>query len=132
MEKKCKRCGETKDVSEFYSFYKKSKADKNKKWKYYDSICKKCKGLYTAERSKEIKQKAIEYLGGKCADCGIVDDPCIYDFHHVDPSKKELAFGTRGGKTFEKLKKELDKCVLLCANCHRKRHSKLIQIASKE
>lgn len=36
MEKKCKRCGETKDVSEFYSFYQKSKVDKNKKWKYYD------------------------------------------------------------------------------------------------
>ena len=125
MRKVCKKCGVEKDESEFYSFYKRSKEDKSKKWKYLDSLCKKCRTEYSDERRRSIKIKAIEYLGGKCVDCGIVDDPCIYDFHHVDPTIKEIAFGTRGGKSFESLKSELDKCVLLCANCHRKRHNKM-------
>ena len=63
-------------------------------------------------------------MGGKCADCGLKDDPSVFDFHHLDPSKKEIAFGSRGGKSFDTLKPELDKCILLCANCHRKRHIK--------
>lgn len=132
MIKKCKKCGLEKDESEFYFSYQKSKIDSSKKWKYFDSICKKCRAEYSDERRRSIKIKAIEYLGGKCANCGIEDDPCIYDFHHIDPTAKEIAFGARGGKSFESLKCELDKCVLLCSNCHRKRHFKLPQIPSKE
>jgi hypothetical protein len=84
--------------------------------------------ILTWNSGKEIKEKAIEYLGGKCTDCGLVDEPCVYDFHHLDPTQKEIAFGSRGGKSFESLKPELDKCVLLCANCHRKRHYKTIEV----
>lgn len=120
----CKNCEKEKELTEFYTQQQKGK--EGQVWKYYDSYCKTCRTKYQSERSIEIKQKAIDYLGGKCQDCGLIDIPCVYDFHHLDPSEKELAFGSRGGKSFETLKKELDKCVLLCANCHRKRHNTLL------
>lgn len=132
MTKKCKKCGIEKDESEFYHFYQKSKKDKSKKWEYLDSICKKCRAKYSDERRRNVKIKAIEYLGGKCADCGVEDDPCIYDFHHLDPNEKEISFGSKRSRSFESIKSELDKCVLLCANCHRKRHLKLMQVSFKE
>jgi len=76
------------------------------------------------EKGRENKRKAIDYLGGKCADCEVVYPPYVYDFHHLDMTEKEynpsaLLSGTRN---FEKAKPELDKCVLLCSNCHRIRH----------
>lgn len=122
--KVCKRCKEKKDDSAFYSHIQKGKNGQG--WPYLDCYCKSCRINASNERSVDIKKQAIEYLGGKCQDCGLVDNPCVYDFHHLDPSKKALAFGTRGGKSFKTLKTELDKCVLLCANCHRKRHSRVL------
>lgn len=66
----------------------------------------------------------VEYLGGRCQHCGLEDDCVnIYDFHHTNPVKKD--FEISGGKvrsSFESIKKELDKCELLCSNCHRKEH----------
>lgn len=121
METKiCKKCGEEKSVEDFYKQTQKGKNGQS--WLYYDSYCKKCRLEYAANRSRDIKIQAIEYLGGKCSDCGLVDDPCVYDFHHLDPSKKDLSFGKCKSRSFESIKPELDKCVLLCANCHRKRH----------
>jgi hypothetical protein len=117
----CKKCLKNKEKSEFYSQVQ--KGINGQSWPYLDCYCKECRISYAKNRSINIKLKAIEYLGGSCKDCGLIDIPSVYDFHHIDPTKKELAFGTRGGRSFETLKSELDKCELLCANCHRKRHS---------
>lgn len=73
------------------------------------------------KRNKEKKLKAIEYLGGRCHDCEQQYEPCVYDFHHVDGTKEKNPSAALAG-SFEKAKEELDKCVLLCANCHRLRH----------
>ena len=120
--KVCKKCKAEKENDEFYSQIQ--RGTNGQVWSYLDCYCKVCRLDYASERFKNIKIQAIEYLGGKCVDCGLVDMPCVYDFHHLDPTKKEIAFGSRGGKSFKTIKEELDKCVLLCANCHRKRHSK--------
>jgi hypothetical protein len=117
----CKKCLHDKDDEEFYK--QTQRGLKGEIWYYLDSYCKKCRIEYTVDRSRRIKTKAVEYLGGKCVDCGLIDDVCVYDFHHEDPTKKEFSFGQRGGISFEKIKPELDKCILLCSNCHRKRHS---------
>ena len=85
-------------------------------------MCKPCRSEYTSDRRREIKIKAIEYKGGKCEHCGLIDSPEVYDFHHLDPSKKDFSVGKQQ-KAFETIKKELDKCILLCSNCHRKVHS---------
>lgn len=74
-------------------------------------------------RHRTMKLKAIEYLGGSCADCGGVYHPAAFDFHHLDPSIKELHPGQALSGKWERARAELDKCVLLCANCHRTRHA---------
>lgn len=68
----------------------------------------------------ETKRWAVEYLGGKCIRCGVMDLPLpCYQFHHLDGTiKKDNPGHLMRQKPSEKLKKELDKCVVLCANCH--------------
>lgn len=72
-----------------------------------------------------IKRQCIDYLGGKCMRCGL-EDECVnlYDFHHRDPKEKDFTIGDARRRTFESLQEELDKCELLCANCHRRAHAR--------
>lgn len=77
-------------------------------------------------RKAALKIQCVEYKGGKCFRCGIIDSPCIYDFHHQDPKEKEFTISTCKNATLtERIKVELDKCDLLCANCHRKTHNEI-------
>ena len=70
------------------------------------------------------KLKFIELLGGKCQACGGKFHHASFDFHHLDPSKKEFTITNKiTNFPFEKLVKELEKCILLCANCHRVEHA---------
>lgn len=115
----CKRCKIEKPRESFYKM--KGKAYKDS-WDCRASVCIECQKIITKEKRNAVKQRAIEYLGGRCVDCGLETlQYAVYDFHHVDPSKKEIAFGSTR-KSFAAIKPELDKCVLLCANCHRIRH----------
>ena len=84
--------------------------------------CKKCYSAYQVKKSVEKKKLLIELLGGCCKCCGFQGHYSVFDFHHLDPSKKEFSLrtGNRGIKT---LLKEAEKCVLLCANCHRLVHA---------
>lgn len=71
---------------------------------------------------KRVKKKLVEYKGGKCECCGY--DRCIeaLEFHHINPSEKDFTIsGT--SKSFETLKKEVDKCILVCSNCHKEIHA---------
>lgn len=71
---------------------------------------------------RECKAKCIAYLGGKCIKCDYDKCPAAFDFHHKDPSQKDFAIGRQTWNEFEKLKPELDKCDLLCRNCHAEFH----------
>lgn len=71
---------------------------------------------------KRRKIEAVEYKGGVCTKCKGVFDPCVYDFHHRDPSIKEGRASVFLNWSLERIKIELDKCDLLCANCHRLEH----------
>jgi hypothetical protein len=59
----------------------------------------------------------------KCSRCN-ENHPATFDFHHIDPSTKEFSLSEMSDKKFskERVLKELDKCEILCANCHRKHH----------
>ena len=72
----------------------------------------------------KVKNKLVEYKGGKCEKCGY--NRCIdaLEFHHKDPNQKDFSIGGKSW-SFEKLKNEVDKCILVCANCHREIHSKI-------
>ena len=72
-----------------------------------------------------LKEKLVEYKGGKCEICGY--DKCVeaLEFHHLDPTEKEFGISSYSSLSFEKAKNEVDKCVLVCANCHREIHHAL-------
>lgn len=73
-------------------------------------------------RRQKLKQIAIEYKGGKCEKCGYDKNiPWVYDFHHVEPGEKDFKISTYSGSE-KKMKEELDKCIMLCSNCHREIH----------
>lgn len=77
---------------------------------------------YMKERFIMLKKKAIAYKGGKCENCcTVLPYPC-YDFHHVNPEEKEFAWNRLRNQKWETVQRELDKCQLLCANCHRLEH----------
>lgn len=72
----------------------------------------------------ETKLKLIDMLGGVCNKCKQSFHPAAFDFHHLDPSKKEFAITTAfQNMPFEKIYQEVQKCILLCANCHRIEHA---------
>lgn len=75
-------------------------------------------------RARETKLKCVEYKGGKCILCGY--NRCVFslDFHHLNPEEKEFAI-SGNLKSFESLKSELDKCILVCRNCHGEIHAGL-------
>ncbi len=74
-----------------------------------------------ARYRKRRKEKAVLMFNNKCLDCKLVDNPCIYDFHHPDFREKDFSF--RDNRSWEVTEKELKKCVMLCANCHKRRHA---------
>lgn len=88
--------------------------------------CGQCQVEAVGNRRRTLKQMAIEYKGGACVDCGYCANPSALEFHHADPSEKEFALGGSGiTRSFDKMKVELDKCLLLCANCHREEHDRI-------
>jgi len=80
-------------------------------------------------RRKKLRQMAVEYKGGQCNFCGYSKCPDALDFHHCDPKQKDFGLSARGlTRSWERIKKELDKCVLVCANCHREVHAGILQL----
>lgn len=73
-------------------------------------------------KKRDKKLWAIEHLGGCCQSCGGKFHPSVYEFHHINPETKDRDPSKMMQLSHEKLQKELDKCVLLCANCHRIEH----------
>lgn len=84
--------------------------------------CKRCTNDQTIERMRRTKRMCIEYKGGKCEKCGYDKYDGALEFHHLDPSKKDFAISKKKARYIDKLKPELDKCILLCSNCHRELH----------
>lgn len=79
----------------------------------------------TSKYRNTIKQRLVEYKGGKCQICGY--NRCInaLEFHHLNPKEKDFTI-SGGTKSFDSLKPEVDKCILVCSNCHREIHAGLI------
>ena len=82
---------------------------------------------YEQQKKRGLKRKweIIQERGGKCEKCGY--DKCVgaLEFHHTDPSQKDFGIANKGyTRSWEKVRLELDKCILVCANCHREIHYK--------
>ena len=87
---------------------------------YCSQKCKNIDAVNTLRRRR--KREAVEYKGGKCSLCGYDNSYSALQFHHINPSEK--SFGISKGITlrWNDIVKELDKCVLVCANCHAEQH----------
>jgi 5-methylcytosine-specific restriction endonuclease McrA len=85
-----------------------------------------------AKRRKKIRLKSIKHMGGKCERCGYSKYPEVLEFHHKDPAQKYFNVSEKGhSRSWDRVKKEIEKCVLLCANCHRENHVESKLAASK-
>ena len=77
----------------------------------------------TKERQRRNKKALIEYKGGKCSACGYDKCQQALDFHHT--GEKSFTIGNRKSAPIDILKKEADKCILLCRNCHAELHAEI-------
>jgi hypothetical protein len=105
----------------------------------HQTYCRECKREYDADwyRANKAKRQAkvradrkayVEWLDGlkagrPCADCGIAYPPYVIEWDHLPGSEKqfELANTRRCAYGKERVLRELAKCELVCANCHRER-----------
>ncbi len=95
----------------------------NKFKDYQNKNRSRCGSCNTKIRRFRAKAAAIKYFGGKCTNCGWQGNQAALQFHHKDPSKKDFIIGNVANKNWDKIKLELKKCTLLCANCHMTIHS---------
>ena len=80
-------------------------------------------------RRKRIRKMAVDHLGGKCQICGYNKCSDSLDFHHRDPETKKFGISVDGiTRSWSRVKNEIEKCVLLCANCHREVHAGIAQL----
>ncbi len=78
------------------------------------------------KRRKKVRQMAIDYKGGKCEICGYRRCPEALEFHHPEETGKDFGISNKGyTRSWRRILKEIEKCHLLCVNCHREVHSKL-------
>ena len=78
------------------------------------------------KRRRTIGEKAIDYKGGHCQICGYSRCSEALEFHHLESTGKDFGISDRGyTRSWKRIIEELDKCILLCANCHREVHAGL-------
>jgi hypothetical protein len=126
-ERRCKECNAIKNISE-YPISKKV-GDK----KYLRHVCKKCFHKTKNLRRQQIRKQVIEYKSTlACEVCGYSKATHenftvrALDFHHVNDNKEfSIGNGSNHGKSFANIKKEMDKCQVLCCRCHAQMHKKL-------
>lgn len=73
---------------------------------------------------KSTKRRMVEAMGGQCQCCGYDKCDASLDFHHLDPSEKELSLGAVKANpvAWPVIVQELRKCILVCSNCHGEIH----------
>ena len=124
MKRKCYKCQDEKEIGEFK---KKKKSNGEDGYGYICKIChNKERKQIKRDRSNEKFAYALNYkLTHACIVCGEAD-PVVLDFHHRDPNEKNdcisAMLNIKSCATLDDLKKEIDKCDLLCANDHRRAH----------
>jgi len=103
----------------YYHANKEACAERAKQWRTRN---KDYVLLKQRESKRKRKEEAIEYLGGICTKCNGTFHPAVYEFHHRDPATKDRDPSKMLQLSWKRLQEELDKCELLCANCHRLTH----------
>lgn len=122
---KHKRCRECQEVKPFDEFYAKSE------WGRRYAVCSFCNRELSKKRRNEFKKWCVEYKGGKCQLCGYDKYFGSLDFHHRDPNEKDFEISANWKRLKETTTIELDKCDLVCANCHREIHGGITTLTTQ-
>lgn len=120
MTKTCKICKKEKDIREFYEHVSYKDGRMN--------VCKEChkervkrSNTKPKEKAKYMRSRAfIDSLKTPCVKCG-EDRGWVIQFHHLDNKAKTFNIGSIG-QSKESILEEVEKCVCLCANCHKEFH----------
>jgi hypothetical protein len=120
----CTRCRQQKEPDQFYKRSREKPGD-------YHTECKVCFKTRMGERHHRHKVLLVEEFGGCCQRCGYQSDPRALVFHHIDPSTKSFTIAQRLSASLKTLRKEVQKCVLLCPNCHTEHHLGLWEMERK-
>ncbi|HEY1457597.1 MAG TPA: hypothetical protein VGF15_03665 [Solirubrobacteraceae bacterium] len=81
--------------------------------------CRRCRQEAVVRRRRKVKRILVAEMGGCCKLCGYSSCPAALEFHHLDPDVKQFGIAQKGmARSIERLRTEVLKCVLLCANCH--------------
>lgn len=83
---------------------------------------------YLKDWRKRTKQRMVDAFDGKCGICGYNKCKEALEFHHIDPTKKDFTISKNKFNNWEKLVKELKKCICICSNCHKEIHNEIIKI----
>lgn len=124
MVRTCSRCDKTEPE---VGFYAKSGYCKSCHVQYYRERARREPGYFNAFQKKRRARKrafvAEQRVAAGCADCGERHPACL-DLHHLDPSTKTDAVVrlVDRNRSFDVIAAEIAKCIVLCSNCHRKRH----------
>lgn len=95
-------------------------------------VCSACHLRYTIIKGRSNREKIVDFLGGKCSACGFDRFLCALDVHHTDADRKDPAFSTHRGWSWNRIVKELKNCVLLCKNCHSAVHAGVLTIETEQ
>lgn len=99
----CRRHGRTQFLLEGRGYYR----------------CKRCRSEAVARRRRTVKRQLVDEAGGACVLCGYARWPGALQFHHVVAAEKEFHLAQGGySRSIARSRAEMEKCVLLCANCH--------------
>lgn len=78
------------------------------------------------KRRRKLRAMALQLKGGRCEKCGYDRCQDALEFHHPSGSSKDFGITSKGlTRSWQVIRREIGKCQLLCANCHREVHSKL-------
>jgi len=114
-QRKCRQCEAVKPIKEFAS------AGVVKGIKYWRRLCNPCYTVSKKPRKIKLKKEYHELKSlCECAECGN-NDIRVLDFDHLDASKKlfNVGEGVTRGYSMTRIKEEIEKCQVLCSNCHR-------------
>ena len=90
--------------------------------------CMKCSADATYRVVQAKRDRAYREIASCCKLCGYNRCQTALEWHHLDPSQKEITPAKVFSRSWEKIVKELSKCVLLCANCHREVHAGMASV----
>lgn len=98
-----------------------------KEFTFSGNYCRSCNSTSRKQHRKIVKKFLVDLKGGKCSVCSY--DKCIdaLVFHHINPEEKDFEIGRANSSRFtiEQMTKEVEKCQLLCFNCHAELHANI-------